>query len=543
MGAIMKYSKYNVIIVGSGLSGLYLANRLADKGNFTDGILIVTKEELFSGSTSLAQGGIVSVIPEINKYDSIESHIKDTITSGCGLNDINTVRFVSENSSTIAQELIAMGVEFDKNKNNMLNFTLEGAHSVPRILHSNGDSTGQVIEDTLCKRIETKSNIDIYTNTMAVELLKDNNNCIRGIISYNCLNNSYEAIYSNAVVIATGGIGQLYDKTTNPSASTGDGIALAINAGAKVDNMEFVQFHPTGLYCKNSDITPLVSESVRGEGAKLVNTNGEYFAKNYHKKGDLAPRDIVARAIQSEILRTNSEYVNLDISAIGAENFKKRFPTITKLCNKNGIDITNGLIPVAPVQHYFMGGIVTDLNCKSTLENLYAIGECTMSGLHGANRLASNSLLECAVFAHKLSDDIIKNVKNPPAKQDDKMLETINKYSSIDTKYDDYSLVENLFTKLKNIMTNYVGIERNFEGLQEASVAISDIESAVNLNDCSYYRLKFELLNAITVAKEIINASIKRKESIGAHYRTDSAQQQKTENLEMGNNYNDKILA
>ena len=402
----MKYSKYDVVIIGSGLAGLYLANKLSENSSFNDGILIVTKSELYSGSTALAQGGIVSVIPELNQCDSIELHIKDTIKAGCGLNNINAVKFVSQNSSIVAQELIAKGVEFDRNQKNMLNFTMEGAHSCPRILHAGGDSTGAVIEKTLCENILKKENVDIYENSIAIELLVDNNSTAHGVVIYNSNINSYEAIYSNNIVLATGGVGQLYKNTTNPIESTADGIALAINSGAQVENMEFVQFHPTGLYCKNKDITPLISESVRGEGAKLVNTQGDYFAKKYHPDADLAPRDVVARAICDEIKQTNSEFVNLDISQIGIEKFKQRFPTITKLCQENDIDLSYGLIPVVPVQHYFMGGIKTDLNSRTTIDNLYAIGECAMTGLHGANRLASNSLLESLVFAERAANKI-----------------------------------------------------------------------------------------------------------------------------------------
>ena len=291
----MKFSKYDVVVIGSGLSGLYLASKLALNNNLHDGILLATKEQLFSGSTPLAQGGIVSVIPELNEQDSVESHIKDTITAGCGLNNLNAVKITSELSSIIAQELIAMGVEFDRNSKNCLNFTLEGAHSCPRILHAKGDSTGRFIVEALCQNMKKCKNIELYEYTMAVELLVDSNSTCRGVILYNHKKGSFETIYSNNVILATGGIGQIYKATTNPTVSTGDGIALAHKAGAEIENMEFVQFHPTALYCRNKKTMPLVSESARGEGAKLVDLNGDYFAKNYHHQGDLAPRDIVAR--------------------------------------------------------------------------------------------------------------------------------------------------------------------------------------------------------------------------------------------------------
>ncbi len=541
----MRYSKYNIVIIGSGISGLYLANKLAENKNLNDGILIVTKENLFSGSSALAQGGIVSVIPEINKCDSVESHIKDTITAGCGLNDINAVKFVSENSSKIAQELIRFGVEFDKNEKKSLNFTLEGAHSHPRILHAGGDSTGRVIEEALVKRIKEKTNVEIYSNTMALELLCDNNNTCKGVIVYNYLNNYHEAIYSSNVVIATGGIGQLYKVTTNPSVSTGDGIALAYNSGAETENMEFVQFHPTALYCKNKQVMPLVSESARGEGAKLVDIKGNYFAKNYHHLADLAPRDVVARAISNQIKLTGAEYVNLDISQIGIEKFKQRFPTITSLCEENGIDLSQGLIPVVPAEHYFMGGIKTDLSGRTTIKNLYAIGECASTGLHGANRLASNSLLECAVFADALCGHLNKNTITPPKKHDEKVQKILEKYLEVNPlEENEIKFINAMFSNLKEIMTDYVGIERSSESLTKALKIIDDIQNKVE-KISGESRLKYELLNAIVVSRLIVKSALNRTESIGAHYRSDYQPQEADKiNVNKGIVFNyDKILS
>lgn len=523
----MKYSTYNVVIIGSGLAGLYLANKLSQSENassdFSEGILVVTKSKLMSGSTKLAQGGIVSVVPELNSSDSVESHIQDTLKAGCGINNINTVKFVSEKSGEVLQELLRLGVNFDRNPNNTLNFTLEGAHSHPRILHAHGDSTGRIIEETLCADAKNAKNIDIYENTIAIEVLLDESNCARGVVVYNYLNNSYEVIYSNNIVVATGGVGQLYKNTTNPVTSTADGIALCAKAGADCENMEFVQFHPTGLYCKDKNPTPLVSESVRGEGAKLVDINGEYFAKNYHPQADLAPRDVVARAIYEQINITNSEYVNLDISQIGIQKFKMRFPTITSLCEKNNIDINSGLIPVVPVQHYFMGGVKVDLNSKTSINNLYAIGECASTGLHGANRLASNSLLECAVFADTLANYLIKNPSNPPKKQDTKIRESVEKYVLPDSAVDcDIENIKELFNRLKETMSCYVGIIRNEKGLCIANKVINDIDKTFKQSYFPASLEKFELQNAIYTSKLIISGALKRTESIGAHYRNDN---------------------
>ena len=517
----MRYSKYNVVIVGSGISGLFLANKLSENKNCSDGILLITKDELFSGSSSLAQGGIVSVIPEINKSDSVESHIKDTLKAGCGLNNINIVEFVSRQSSLAIDELIRFGVKFDKNEKNILDFTLEGAHSRPRILHASGDSTGRIIEEALCEKLKSANNVELYDNTMALELLVDNSNNCKGLVVYNWKNDYYEAIYAGSIVLATGGIGQIYKNTTNPLVSCGDGISLAYKAGAKVCDMEFVQFHPTALYCKNKSTMPLVSESVRGEGAKLVDLDGEYFAKNYHHQADLAPRDVVARAIIEQMKSTNANYVNLDISQIGIEKFKNRFPTITKLLDENNIDIDSGLIPVVPAEHYFMGGIKTDINCKTTINNLFAIGECACSGLHGANRLASNSLLECVVFANSLADYISNNFNNPPKRNDEKIKNTVEKYlsqDSITNKQEDFLYI--LFEELKTVMTENVGISRTKKSLEAALDKINTLELRAE-SVVAESRIKYELKSALCVSKLIVKAALERKNSIGAHYRAD----------------------
>lgn len=535
----MKYSKYSVVIVGSGISGLYLANSLSKSKNLTDGILIITKNKLFSGSSALAQGGMVSVIPELNPIDSIESHIKDTMIAGCGLNDINTVKFVSENSAQVAQELISYGVKFDTNYKHTLNFTLEAAHSCPRILHAQGDSTGRIIEETLCNDVSEKSNIDIMEDTTAVEILTDREKTARGLIVFNNILKTYEAIYTNNVVIATGGIGQLYKTTTNPSESTGDGIALAALVGAEIENMEFVQFHPTALYCENKEQLPLISEAVRGEGAKLVDINNHYFAKNYHFKGELAPRDIVARAINTQIKETNSDFVNLDISTIGTEKFKKRFPTITSICDKNNIDLSKNLIPVVPAEHYFMGGIKVNLNSETNIKNLYAIGECASTGLHGANRLASNSLLECGVFARSLSKHISENIKKPPMRFDKKIINTLDKYQIANFDNDEQiEKIDNLFIQLKETMTQNVGIERNKDTLEKASSDVFEIKMQLDELNASPSKRKYELNNALYVASLIIKAANNRKESVGAHYRTDDTKTKEVKEYDY-----DKVLA
>ena len=302
--------------------------------------------------------------------------------------------------------------------------------------------------------------------------------------------------------------------------------------------MEFVQFHPTALYCKNKSQLPLVSEAVRGEGAKLRDINGYYFAKNYHHSAELAPRDVVARAINSQIKETNSEYVYLDISTIGLAKFKKRFPTITELCAKNNVDLSTNLIPVAPAEHYFMGGIKVNLNSETSIKNLYAIGECSSTGLHGANRLASNSLLECGVFAMNLSEFLIKNIEEAPNQFDKKIINTVEKYQNICFENDEQiDKIKELFAQLKNTMTENVGIIRNKKSLDRAINDIFEIKMQLDEANPAPSKEKYELNNALYVASLIIKAANKRQESIGAHYRTDSIIPKEKEGI----NNNDKI--
>ena len=465
----MKYSKYSVVIIGSGVAGAYLAYKIATQKHLNDGVLLIAKSALNTSSSELAQGGIVAVLPEINKGDSISSHISDTIKAGCGLNDFNAVKHISQSSSCVIQDLMNLGVEFDKTPEGKLSFALEAAHSIPRILHVK-DATGRAIENVLIQRVKENDVIDIYEDTSAVEILVDKTNSAKGVIVYNRDADSYEAVYSNAVVIATGGIGQLYAHTTNPSVATGDGIALAYRAGAKVKNMEFVQFHPSALAVSNKLTMPLVSEAVRGAGAKLCDTKGNYFAKNFDERGELAPRDIVARAIYTTMLTNNDDHVYLDISQMGIEYFRNRFPNIAKSCEDNHVDVSDGLIPIAPAAHYFMGGIETNVCGETSVSNLYAIGESACSGFHGANRLASNSLLECAAGAYELADLLSQKNLDAPKNFDEKVKATLEKYvqdSESTCELEDVD-IDDIKNKIKEIMWEGAGIIRNKTGLLDA---------------------------------------------------------------------------
>ena len=527
----MKHSTYSVIIVGSGIAGLYAAIKMSETMKLPDGILLLTKSQLSECNSRYAQGGIVGVLPE-NKPDSISLHVADTIKAGCGLCDFNVVKFVSENSRHAINDLIKYGVKFDRNEKKQLNFTLEGAHSVRRILHVGGDATGYGIEKALVNRVKNdpsiSDNITIYEQTIAVELLVDSKNKCRGIIFYNNATKEYETVYAPVTILATGGTGQVYKYTTNPSVTTGDGLALALKSGAKIKDMEFIQFHPTALSIDNDDSRFLISESVRGEGAKLVNSDGEYFMANHPQK-DLAPRDVVAREIFSQL--SNNKKVYLDATVIDVDKLQKRFPNIINKCKEHGINPETDFIPVAPAAHYCMGGIKTEINGQTSIENLYAIGESACTSLHGANRLASNSLLECVVSAYQLVNTLSQKGLQPSNIIDETVMNIIKNYSD-DIETDSRQDISELTEKLKSVMWEDVGIVRSENSLLNALSEITKIEHIFSSKyKCSDFN-EYELRNLILVSKCIIDSALKRKESIGAHYRTDSI---KTVNIEQSN--------
>ena len=518
----MKHSKYSVIIVGSGIAGLYAALKLTEQMNLPDGLLVLTKASLSDCNSSHAQGGIVGVLPE-NSADSVKIHVQDTLKAGAGLSDEKVVTFISENSNVVIKDLLEYGVEFDRNDKNEFNFTLEGAHSVKRILHAGGDSTGANIEKALVKKVNENPNITVYEQALAVELIKDENNRVKGLICYKSAIDEYEAVYSSATVLATGGLGRVYKYTTNPEVATGDGMALAYRAGAVLSDMEFVQFHPTALSVPNDDSRFLISEAVRGEGAKLVNSDGIPFMAKYHELADLAPRDVVTRAIFSELKASGDKNVYLDATIIGKEKILKRFPNIYKLCLSKGIDITKDFIPVSPACHYLMGGIKTDItNAKTSLNGLYAIGEVACTGLHGANRLASNSLLECVVSAYELADYLSFANLEIPDMIDDCIMDIIRKYEN-DDEYHDIDVGE-IKSELQQTMWDLVGVERCEEDLKKAYEKIIQLQQRFEYVDkCSTFQ-EYELRNLLCVSRIITLLALKRKESRGGHYRTDYPQ-------------------
>lgn len=518
----MKYSEYSVVVIGSGAAGLYAALKISQQIELPEGLLLVTKSELGESNSKYAQGGIVGVVHQ-NPLDNIKLHINDTLNAGAGLSEEKTTEYISAASDEVLNDLINNGVKFDRDENGNLTFTLEAAHSMKRILHSGGDATGKGITEALAQKVRQTTNIHIMENSMAVEILLSKNKECKGAIIYNEISGEHEIVYTSALILATGGVGQVYKYTTNPEGATGDGIAIAYEAGATIQDLEFIQFHPTALAISpDSKNRFLISEAVRGEGAKLINKDGVEFMSRYSDKRELAPRDVVTRAIYSQMNIDNSPNVFLNASIIDQGKLLKRFPTISGKCKENGIDITQKPIPVAPAAHYTMGGIKAGIDGSTSIKGLYAIGETASTGLHGANRLASNSLLECVVCAYELADYLSFTNLEIPKMIDEGIKKMIDVYThSISGKEYD---ITTLKAKLKNIMWENVGIVRSEESLLKAKKEVEKLQKDFKRRRKCLNQSEYEYRNMLTVASLIIESALERKESRGAHCRSDYTQ-------------------
>lgn len=501
------------LIIGGGIAGLSAALEASKRGR----VIILTKSKIGETATEKAQGGIAAAIDQIR--DSTEFHFEDTIAAGAGLCDENSVRILVTEGVERVKELIEMGAHFDKAETEGGGFALalEGAHKRRRILHA-GDATGKEIQRTLGSKIVADNLAEIHQFTIGIDLIIKNNRCI-GVKALDLGKNKIKNFYAKTTIITTGGLGQAYLYTTNPEVATGDGIAMAYRAGAQVMDMEFVQFHPTSLvqFAELKDIIALprflISEAVRGEGAMLLNLKGERFMKKYDSQGELAPRDIVSRAIYQEMKASNTDHVFLSLAKLDAEKIKQRFPVIYKTCLERGLDITNDNIPVAPAAHYFMGGIKTDTEGKTNIPGLFAAGECASLGVHGANRLASNSLLDGLVFGHRAAIAAAKSETCLPAGRS----ETSIKSEALKPKISKTDL-QRFMLVIKSNMWKNVGIVRSQDTLQQALLMI---DAVVDRVERPATKEEIELRNLALVAKLITQAALDRQESRGAHYRKD----------------------
>lgn len=498
-----KVENFDVVVVGGGMAGLYAALEVDKKLS----VALIIKGNLESGSSYLAQGGICCVM---DKDDSFAEHISDTLLAGAGNCDENAVKIMVEEGPENIKRLIEYGVPFDKDADGNLKITREGGHGKRRILHCGGDATGREITKTLGRCVEKRENIKVFWDHNLVDIITDNNRACGVVV--NDGKNDF-AIKTNYVVVATGGAGQLYKYSTTPEGNTGEGIAACLRAGCKVRDMEFVQFHPTAFAVHDEgERVFLISEAVRGEGAVLKNSKGEAFMSraDQHPLHDLAPRDIVTRAIIKEMRLTGDACAYLDVGAMSEEFFEKRFPTITAKCRSCGINPPKDYIPVHPTQHYLMGGVMTDMNACTCVDGIYVCGEAACTGVHGANRLASNSTLECIVFAKRAANHINSNFQ--PILQEI----SLGKKPSYVSCPGKTEIAQDMAT-IKQIMTDNLGAERIPSQMQKAKEFLLDLKR--KYADCDFSENSgYALFGAITVAAEIVSAALERKDSIGSHY-------------------------
>lgn len=491
----------DVIVVGSGIAGLTTALQVR---TFGLSVLLVTKAKVDEGSTKWAQGGIAAALGE---GDSPEAHEKDTLIAGAGLCDIDAVRVLVTEGPDAVRTLIARGAKFDLEASGEMSLTREGGHLQNRIIHAGGDATGAEVERALIAAINNDPEIELIEHALVLDALKDRDGAVCGVTLHVIGEGSRDGVgqaRARAVVLATGGLGQVFAQTTNPSVSTGDGVALALRAGAAVADVEFIQFHPTVLWLgENSEgQQPLISEAVRGEGAYLVDDSGNQFMKDIHPLAELAPRDVVAIAIMNQIVATGKSHVWLDVRHLAG--FEKRFPTIFASCMAHGINPLKDLIPVAPASHYASGGVRVDLNGKTSVKGLYACGETACSGVHGANRLASNSLLEGLVFSTRIASDIAASMN-----QIAEPVENTSQAILLDPE---------VRHSLQLSMSRGAGVLRSSDSLVETSADLTRIGDRTSTEPCVE---AWETTNLFQLAQAILKAALIRQETRGSHWRAD----------------------
>lgn len=520
----MNSSSCDFLVIGSGLAGLAFALKVAHRGS----VIILSKDKVTGANTPWAQGGIAAVI---SKEDSFESHIHDTLRAGAGLCRIDAVRNIIEQAPDRIRDLMDWGVKFDRLGNDDIDLTLEGGHSHRRILHFE-DHTGSEIHRALLEKARQHPNIQILENHFAVDLLQtrhfQNSAPSPGETTttdrrrvYGCyvLDRStgvVKSVTAKSTILSTGGAGKVYLYTSNWSGASGDGIAMAWRAGARVANLEFMQFHPTALYHPDTR-NFLISEALRGEGGELKNSSGEAFMKKYDERGSLAPRDIVARSIDAEMKKSGAPCVYLDMTTRTKEYLAARFPVIYKTCASLGIDISKQPIPVVPAAHYLCGGVLTDVNGKTDLPGLFALGETACNGLHGANRLASNSLLECLAMAHNCAEILTEISPGPtPGPVTDWIYPP-------PTDADEMIVVTHMWEEIRRLMWNYVGIVRSNKRLSRASHRLENILAEVKeyYSETRVHGDLLELRNIAIVADLTVRCALQRKESRGIHYNLD----------------------
>ncbi|NWF98149.1 MAG: L-aspartate oxidase [Nitrospirae bacterium] len=507
----MNIEKTDFLIIGSGVAGLRAAIELAPYGE----VIVVTKDRPAESSTEYAQGGIAVALSD---EDEVGIHYEDTLRAGDGLCNEEAVRILVGEGPERIKELISWGAEFDK-EGLKLDFTMEAAHSRKRVLHAHGDATGKELERVLLNKVRTFSSIEKYPYAFTKDLIIQDGKCYG---AYVLAGGQIVALVAKATILTTGGAGQIFARTTNPAVSTGDGMAIAFRAGAVLGDLEFIQFHPTVLYAPSAPQF-LLSEAMRGEGALLRNINRELFMKEYHPDAELAPRDVVSRAIISQMVRTNSNHVYLDLTHLDSNFIKHRFPRIYATCLQYDVDVTKELVPVSPAAHYIMGGVKTDINGATSIKGLFAAGEVACTGVHGANRLASNSLLEGLVYGARAG--ISAREYGLQARIDECDIETSN-FKFNDTKYlGKHSRnilrfdIEEIRHSLRKLMWERVGIIRCEDSLAEAMEKLG--QWSFILKEEFSTRRELELQNMIQLAQLINLAATIRKNSVGAHYRSD----------------------